>query len=348
MLPLMPFGDFGKAFVDTHLAIERQNQLRDSLLQREKADTERLKLQQQELKGRQAQRQLQEERFLADLSLRQQKFQAEQQKFQAELAENQQQAQQRQQAGAAQGLLNADPDALGFTLEPESQAALGSIVTQQQAREGKIGDAAKQFQELQQRRGAIFEMDFSDLPAHQQSWAHAAVKAFRQGGLSGDGLFNFLNRLGNPPQNGRTGNRANLAYKAAQGDKAAEKALTLMGPAERSMALSELAWRAAGGDERATQALLWIERMRTAKPPSSRRRSYRDHEDDPDYYPKIPSSKDAPRTSSGRRIPVPGPGDHPTTHRGKAFTGKGTSPLPPNPEEEDDDLPKIKGFRRVR
>jgi hypothetical protein len=105
--------------------------------------------------------------------------------------------------------------------------------------------------------------------------------------------------------------------RAAEGDAAAAKALQAMSPGERSMSSAELAWRAAGGDERAQQALDQLQRLRT--PPRTGRR------------------KD-------RTIPEPGPADHPTTYRGEQFQGKGRSA----PVEDEDDLPKIKSFRRVK
>ena len=52
-------GGFADGFVETHFALQKQQLLRDTLLQREKSDQEHIKLMQQELKGREAARQLQ-------------------------------------------------------------------------------------------------------------------------------------------------------------------------------------------------------------------------------------------------------------------------------------------------
>jgi hypothetical protein len=297
-------GGFLSGFVDTRLKLERLNLLRDSLLQREHNDREELKLRKQEIEGRAAWRQLQERKFMSDLE------------------QEQRQLQQRAQAGSALGLLLGDQSGtLGFQLDPQSQGELQGIVTTQQAREGDIGEGLKRFQQYQQARQVVGAIDLSGLPEAQQQLGKAALSAFSQGKLSGDGLFTVLNRFGtagtSKTRGGRRGTRADLAIQAAQGDADAQRALELMSPGERSMSSAELAWRAAAGDQRAQQALEQLQRLRT--PPRSGRRKE-------------------------RTIPEPGPADHPTTFRGETFQGKGRSA----PGADEDELPVVKGFRRIR
>jgi hypothetical protein len=303
MAGLRNLGGFAQGFVETHLALQKQQLLRDTLLQREQNDREELKLRKQEIDGRAAWRQLKEREFLAGLEQKQQELQ------------------QRAQAGSALGLLQADlTGGLGFQLDPQSQGELQGIVTTQQAREGEIGEGLKRFQQHQQARQVVAGISLEGLPEPQQQVGHAALSAFQQGRLSGDGLFQVLNRFGTAgtakTRGGRRGTRADLAMQAAQGDAEAQRALELMSAGERSMSSAELVWRAAGGDQRAQQALEHLQGLRT--PPRSGRRKE-------------------------RTIPEPGPGDHPTTYRGSSFQGKGSAV-----EEDEDDLPKVRAFRRVR
>jgi hypothetical protein len=297
-------GGFMTGFLETKLALEKANLLRDTLMQRERNDAEHIKLMQQELKGREAWRQLQER------------------KFQAELEQKQQQLQQRAQAGSALSLLQGhEAGTLGFQLDPQSQGELQGIVTQQQAREGHLGEAVKQFQRHLEARQVINAMDLSDLPEAQQQVGKAALSAFAQGRLSGDGLFTVLNRFGTggtaPTRGGRRGTRADLAIQAAQGDAAAQHALELMGPGQRSMTSAELSWRASGGDQRAADALERLQQLRT--PPRTGRRKE-------------------------RTIPQGAPGDDPTTYRGESLQGQGRF----SGEDEETALPKIKSFKRIR
>jgi hypothetical protein len=321
------FGGFAEGFVETHLAVQKQQLLRDALIQKEKHDSEHIKLLQQELKGREAGRQLQERKFLADLEAGQQERQLAAQQFQWKVDQARQQQQARQHAGSALGLLHGDAaDTLGFHLDDQSRGELQGLVTTQQAREGQIGEAVKQFQQHLQAREVVGGISLEGLPAAQQQLGNAALSAFQQGRLSGDGLFSLLNRFGSagtsPTRGGRRGTRADLAMQAAEGNAAAAEALRMMSPGERSMTSAELAWRSSGSGpdaERAQQALDQLQRLRT--PPRTGRR------------------KD-------RTIPEPGPADHPTTYRGETFQGRGRST--PEADEDPEALPRIKSFRRVK
>jgi hypothetical protein len=300
-------GNFLEGFVDTVLKVQRANLLRDTLIQREQNDREELKLRKQEIEGRAAWRQLQERKFLADLE------------------QEQRQLQQRAQAGSALALLQEDDaGSLGFRLDAQSRGELHGLVTRQQAREGQISEAFKQFQQHLQAREVVNAISLEGLPEAQQQLGKAALSAFAQGRLSGDGLFTVLNRFGtagaSPTRGGRRDTRADLAMQAAQGDAEAATALQMMSPGERSMTSAELAWRASGGDQRAQQALEALQQLRT--PPRSGRRKE-------------------------RTIPEPGPADHPTTYRGPQFQGKGGS-APVDDTEGEADLPRIRSFKRIR
>jgi hypothetical protein len=297
-------GGFAEGFAETHLALKKQELLRDALVQREKHDAEVIKLQQQELKGREAGRQLQER------------------KFQAELEQKAQQLQQQAQAGSALGLLQGDDaGTLGFSLDDQSRGELRGLVTQQQAREGQIGEAVKQFQRHREARQVVSGISLEGLPEGQQQLGKAALTAFAQGRLSGDGLFHVLNRFGSagtsPTRGGRRGTRADLAMQAAQGDADAAEALKMMSPGERSMTSAELAWRSANGDTKAAEALDQLQRLRT--PVRTGRRKE-------------------------RTVPQGAPGSDPTTYRGEQFQGRGGSA----PVDDEDELPKIKSFRRIK